>query len=410
MNSGSPFTLVVRVEDTAGNTVASDNATVVTLAFAAGTPTAGGPGALNCSGTTTQTASAGIATFTCSIAKVGTGYALKATSTPNYVAATSTPFNVVIGPAAKLAFVNPPAGAGAGSPFNPDLQVAVEDAGGNVISGVTATIQLSFGTNPVAASLNCTGGTQATTVNGIATFPGCSISTQASGYTLIAHAVSVTPAITLANAQTDPFAIGATGATLTIAASASVITWGGSVTLTLGFPSGGAGRSLALQVSKDNATWSTVTTVTTDASGSATFAYRPSDNRYYRASFAGSADVSSGVSPSTRVVVRQISVLRPTGSGHVKRVPVGTVVNFVTTVRPARPELPPAVVTYVVYQLQGSRWVLVVTRDLTINAAGKTTLTLTFSAPGSFYVRSIARPTTANANSPWSPIERYDVR
>ncbi len=409
--SGSPFTVVIRVEDSAGNTITSENTAVTTLAIAPGTPTAGGPGALSCGGSTTKTVSDGIASFTCSINAVGTGYALKATSVPNYISTTSSAFNVVIGQPTKLVILHPPVGAGAGSTFTPDVQVAITDPGGNVIgSGIVATVQLSIGSNPVGGVLTCSGGTTATTVNGIATFHACSIDAQGGPYTLIATATTVTPNISLAVAQTDPFTIGPVASTLTIAATASVITWGGAVTLTVGFPAGGAGKSVDLQVSKDNSTWTTITTLTTDASGKASFAYRPSDNRYYRSLFAGSTDLAAGASPSTRVVVRQISVLRPTNNGKVKVVGVGTVVKFVTTVRPARPELAPATVTYDVYLFTGGKWQLVVTRDLTINAAGTTSLTLTFSATGSFYVRSIARPTPSNANSPWSPIERYDVR
>ena len=47
--------------------------------------------------------------------------------------------------------------------------------------------------------------------------------------------------------------------------------------------------------------------------------YRPSDNRYYRATFAGAPDLPPTTSPITRIVVRQISLLRPTNGGKVKQ-------------------------------------------------------------------------------------------
>ena len=41
--------------------------------------------------------------------------------------------------------------------------------------------------------------------------------------------------------------------------------------------------------------------------------------------------------------------------------------------------------------------------------AGVAAVDVTFSQSGKWYVRSIARPTTVNANSVWSPVEWYEV-
>ena len=43
------------------------------------------------------------------------------------------------------------------------------------------------------------------------------------------------------------------------------------------------------------------------------------------------------------------------------------------------------------------------------DATGLAPLSVTFGTRGSWMVRSIAVPTTTNANSPWSPAQRYDV-
>ena len=55
------------------------------------------------------TVSAGIATFSgLSIDMVGTGYTLTASSTPSYTAATSSTFNITMGAATHLAFIQAP--------------------------------------------------------------------------------------------------------------------------------------------------------------------------------------------------------------------------------------------------------------------------------------------------------------
>lgn len=189
-----------------------------------------------------------------------------------------------------------------------------------------------------------------------------------------------------------------------------VITWGGTVLLTAHFTVPGAGRTFALQVSRDRMTWSTLANLATDANGNASLAYRPSDNRWYRAVFAGSSDLAASTSATVRVVVRQINLLRPTNAGRVGQVAAGTTLRFSSTVRPNRPELPQAHVNLVVYRLDGSRWTRVLSRVEAVDGAGIARFGVTFSARGSYYVRSQAVPTAVNANSGWSPIERFDVR
>jgi len=407
---GAQFTIGVLIQDANGQTVTSDNTTSVTLALVPGTPKTGGPGTLTCQPSNTVKAVNGVATFQCTISALGNGYQIQATSAPALTAATSAVFDVGIGVPTKLMFLHPPTQVGRDMPFSPDIQVAITDAGGNVRStDVSATIRLSLGRNTVSATLTCTGGLDAITVNGIATFTGCSINKEATDFTLVATAISVTPPLALEPAQTAAITVGPAGAKLSVTPSSKVITWGGSVTLRVHFTDGGAGRSVKLEVSRDQETWNALATLTTDANGDAMTNYRPSDNRYYRATFAGAADVSAGTSDAARVVVRQIAALRPAATSKPRTVKLGTVVVFRTTVRPARTDLPPSPVTYVVYGFQNGKWVQLLVRDLVSDAAGKTSLTLTFTGAGKFYVRSIARPTTLNANSVWSPIVLYNV-
>jgi hypothetical protein len=115
------------------------------------------------------------------------------------------------------------------------------------------------------------------------------------------------------------------------------------------------------------------------------------------------------MSPSVRTVVRQIALLRPTNSGNIRSISRNTSIQFTTTVRPSRPELVPARVTYTFYRLNGSRWVLVTTRTVTADLAGRARTSFRFSSSGQWYVRSQANPTPYNANSVLSPIERYRV-
>jgi hypothetical protein len=408
--AGAPFTINVLIQDANGTVVTSDNTTSVTLALVPGTPKDGGPGALNCSGGTTTKAVNGVATFTCSIPNLGNGYQIAATSSPALTASSSAVFGVGVGPAVKLAFVKDPVATGKDQPFTPDLQVAAVDAGGNVrFRDITATIRLSLGRNPISATLTCTGGLEATTVDGIATFHGCSIDKEGTEFTLVATAVSTSPPTSLAPAQTGAITIGPAAAQLSVTPSSSVITWGDTVTLNVHFSNGGAGRSVVLEVTRDQQTWNPIATLTTDDGGNAGFDYRPSDNRYYRATYAGGPDASAGTSDAARVVVRQIALLTPTPKKTARSVKLGTVVVFKTTVRPARTDLPAATVTYVVYGLQSGKWVQLLTRDLVNDASGHTSLTLTFTGTGKFYVRSIARPTTLNANSSRRPVNLYSV-
>ena len=86
---GGTFAVAVSVEDAGGN-VATTSAVAVKLALTAGTGTAGAT--LSCF-TDPVSASAGVASFMCSISAYGTGYTLTATS-PGLASATSKPLSV----------------------------------------------------------------------------------------------------------------------------------------------------------------------------------------------------------------------------------------------------------------------------------------------------------------------------
>src|SRR3990170_3057855 len=206
------------------------------------------------------------------------------------------------------------------------------------------TLSIKAGTGAPGAILTCTGGLTKTVVNGLATFAGCSIDraspiSPANPYQLLATATGLT------SATSSPLTVGAP-TILTVTPSATVITWGGTVVLTARFGSNGASRTVTLQGARDGVSWATIATLTTDVGGAASLAYRPATNLYYRAVFLGAPDLAAVTSPTTRVVVRQIALLRPTNSGAIKVIRRGTSITFVTTIRPARPELPTPQATF----------------------------------------------------------------
>ena len=113
-------------------------------------------------------------------------------------------------------------------------------------------------------------------------------------------------------------------------------------------------RQFQLQAQRDGVTWNTIATLTTDASGHASFFYTPVTNLYYRAVFAGTPDLAAANSNQVRTVVRELALLRPTNNGATKTINRNTSITFSTTVRPARPELAPATVSFYFYRLSSA--------------------------------------------------------
>ena len=183
--SGAAITpaMTVQIQDSAGNLV--NSAASVTLAIGAN------PGAGTLAGTVTVNAVAGVATFSgLSIDKAGTGYTLAATSgalTP----ATSATFNITVGAAAKLAFVQQPGNTVSGAAITPAMTVQIQDAAGNLVNSA-ASVTLAIGTNPSAGTLSGTATVAA--VAGVATFSGLSIDKAGVGYTLTATSGALTAA------------------------------------------------------------------------------------------------------------------------------------------------------------------------------------------------------------------------
>ncbi len=184
---GSTMTpaVTVRVQDAAGNSVASS----VSITIAIGSNAGGG----TLSGTANQSAVSGVATFSgLSIDKVGV-YTLSAASS-GLTSATSATFNISAGPASKLAFVQQPGNTTHNVTISPAVTVQIQDAGGNVVFS-SSTVTIAIGTNPSSGTLS--GTTSVAASSGLATFNSLSINNVGTGYTLTTSSSGLTGATSI---------------------------------------------------------------------------------------------------------------------------------------------------------------------------------------------------------------------
>jgi Putative Ig domain len=198
--------------------------------------------------------------------------------------------------------------------------------------------------------------------------------------------------------------------TLTLTNSASVITWREAIELDIQLGPSGANRSVILEATHDGVTWSTIASLATDSAGRATFSYRPARNLSYRARFTGTSDLPAVTSNTTRTLVRQIGLLRPNNAGTITSIARYKSITFTTTVRPSRPEVGQAKVTFVFYRRIAGVWTLITKRDVYASPLSVAKTTFKFSRTGNWSVRSIVNSTTHNLKSAWSPLERFFVR
>ncbi len=184
LTAGVAFGLVVSAEDSFGN-VAPSYTGNVSLALAAN------PGGATLGGAVTQSASAGVASFTgLTLNKAGGPYSLKA-SGGTLTAATTN--GILVSPAAATHWVvttQPPSSATAGSAFS--LTVAAEDGSGNVITTYSGSVTLALAANPGGATLS--GVLTGTASAGAFTFTGLKLNKAAMGYTLAASGGSLSAA------------------------------------------------------------------------------------------------------------------------------------------------------------------------------------------------------------------------
>ncbi|MGE5141801.1 MAG: beta strand repeat-containing protein, partial [Acidobacteriota bacterium] len=202
VTAGVPIPTVKVTALDANGHPATDFAGAVTLSISTGTGTSGA----TLSGTTTVSASLGVASFTTlSIDKIGSGYSLQATAS-GLTSAASPTFSVACGSATQLAFTTQPTGTKAGVAIAPAVKVTAQDALGNTCSNFTGSVTVAITSGTGAAGATLSGTPSAAAVAGIATFADLQIDkvgavNSGTGYTLSATAPSLTAA------TSDPFDI-----------------------------------------------------------------------------------------------------------------------------------------------------------------------------------------------------------
>jgi hypothetical protein len=170
--------------DALGN-VATSFAGDVDLAI---TPATGTAGAV-LSGTTTQTAASGVATFSgLSIDKSGTGYTLSATTTtPAVLGTTSATFNITPAAATHLVFTVQPSNTGANATITPAVEVTARDAFENTVTTFVGNVTVAMGVNAGGGGSVLSGTKTQAVSNGVATFNDLNINNTGVGYTLTAQ-------------------------------------------------------------------------------------------------------------------------------------------------------------------------------------------------------------------------------
>lgn len=228
--SGSLLTppIIVDVEDSGGNLLASDNS-MVTLSIASG------PGGATLVGGGETNAIDGVATFPALSLPVAGTYVLKASDgvlTPGL----STSFISTGVP--RLVFVQQPTATTAGTAISPPIVVDIDSAAGPLATTDDSIVTLSILSGPTGAELG--GSVTLNAVNGVATFPDV-VPTEPGNYTIEATDTSDTPA-TSTSFQVAQAPGGATTTTLTSnvssIASASPVTFTANVAAANGTPTG----------------------------------------------------------------------------------------------------------------------------------------------------------------------------
>jgi hypothetical protein len=369
----------------------------VTLSGTAGATTATVTG----SGTTYNVAVSGMTSAGTVIASLAAGVSSDAAGNLN-TASTSTDNTVTLGNKFLVTSSNYTPVPGAAVTISAELA----NSAGTALA--TSGVVVTWSSTGTGGSFSAA--TSTTNASGIATVTFTVSSTTGTVHTVTATGGGFT-------GTSSNITVSANAASITITTSAPqppgakdpVITWGQGFTLGIQFAASGSGKTVALQGTRDGTTWTTITSLTMASSGGTSYHYTPVTNLWYRAVFAGTSDLGAATSNQVRTVVREIAIMRPTNFGHVRTISRNTSVTFTSTVRPARPELAPAKVSFWFYRQSGGSWVLAAKRDVLIDSAGLARTTFTFTSSGQWYVRSAANPTPYNANSVQSPVERYSV-
>jgi hypothetical protein len=248
-------------------------------------------------------------------------------------------------------------------------------------------------------------------------FSAATSTTNASGIATITFTVAATNGTIHTVTATSPGGITGTSTNITTSAppavisltrSRGMITYGESVSLFVQFGTNGANRPFVLEYTSVGVAWATIANLTTNASGSASFAYSPTRTGYVRARFAGTTDLGAATSGVYIVGVRQTVTLSPHRAGTAI-IGKGRSITFSSTVRPLRPDLLPSRVTFRFYRSVGGTWVLRYERHVATDSLGVARTTFRFGVGGTWSVRAFADRTPYNSVSRFSTREVYRV-
>jgi hypothetical protein len=206
VTAGASTSFQVSVEDAHGNVETADNATTVSLAIG-NNPGSSTLTCTNTNGTGPVAVTSGVASFTCSLNKAGTGYTLTATSNPAHGTATSNSFNIVASSATTIAISSGAnQSATVNTSFTNPLVAQVTDSFSNPVSGATVTFTApgSGASGTVLAASNggtclSSGGsavascTATTNASGLASSLTFKANTTAGGYNVAATSAGTTP-------------------------------------------------------------------------------------------------------------------------------------------------------------------------------------------------------------------------
>jgi hypothetical protein len=367
------------------------DSTDVTLSGTAGATTAVVTG----SGTTYNVAVSGMTTAGTVIATIAADRAFSSSGNHPNRASTSTDNTVTFRMASKFLVTSSNYSPIPGSAVTITAQLA--DASGNAVptSGLVVT-WTSTGTGGTFSTATST-----TSTAGIATVTFTVSTTNGTVHTVTATSGTYTGTTTSITTAANP-------ATLTLTRSRGMITYGESVTFSVQFGANGGNRPFVLEYQSVGVPFTTIASLTTNASGSASFAYTPTRTGYVRARFAGMADLGAANSTVFIVGVRQTVALGPTHAGTLT-IARGHSVAFRVTVRPRRADLAASSVTFRFYRKVNGSWVLQNERHVLTDSTGVARTTFKFGQSGGWYVRAYAPRTPYNSISRFTQKELYSV-
>ena len=246
---GVAFGATVQVQDAYGNLVTASNASVAITTSGV-------------TGTTTVTASGGIASFTNLIVNTPGAYTLTAASS-GLTGATSTGITIGLGPASKLVFTTePPSSGTAGTAFSATVQI--QDAGGNLITTSNASVTITSsasgttGTSILPATVTGSG------MTGMTILPATAVGPGVSGTPTVTASGGIATFTNLILNKTGTYTLTAASSTLTSATSTSITIGAGTATQLVftGEPpsSAAAGTAFSATVTVEDAYGNAVTT------------------------------------------------------------------------------------------------------------------------------------------------------